>query len=149
MNGSLPVFVDTNVLVYSRDASEPAKQARAAAWLEELWRSRRGRLSWQVLQEFYVTVTMKLDPGMDPGRARAEVRELAAWEPVSTKQPVVEGAWALQDRFALSFWDALIVSAARVSGCRMLLTEDLQNGQRFEELEVVNPFQRPPEPARG
>ncbi|MDH3404718.1 MAG: VapC toxin family PIN domain ribonuclease, partial [Acidobacteriota bacterium] len=68
---------------------------------------------------------------------------------VSTKQPVVEGAWALQDRFALSFWDALIVSAARVSGCRMLLTEDLQNGQRFEELEVVNPFQRPPEPARG
>lgn len=67
MNDSHQVFVDTNILVYSRDASEPAKQARALAWLEELWRSRRERLSWQVLQEFYVTVTLELDPGMDPG----------------------------------------------------------------------------------
>ena len=144
MSAEPRVFVDTNVLVYSRDASEPDKQARAMAWLEELWRSRRGRVSWQVLHEFYVTVTGKLDPGMDPGRARAEVRELATWGPVETTQPLVEGAWALQDRFALSFWDALIVSAARASGCRILLTEDLQVGQRFDGLEVVDPFERPP-----
>ena len=142
MNGSHPVFVDTNVLVYSRDASEPAKQARARDLLEELWRSSRGRLSWQVLQEFYVTVTAKLDPGMHAQRARTEVRELATWDPVRTTQPVIEGAWALQDRFSLSFWDALIVSAARVSGCKTLLTEDLQHGQQFDELEIVNPFER-------
>lgn len=144
MSAEPRVFVDTNVLVYCRDASEPVKQPRAMAWLEELWHSRRGRLSWQVLQEFYVTVTLKLEPGMAPGRARTEVRELASWGPVETTQPLVEGAWALQDRFALSFWDALIVSAAKVSGCGVLLTEDLQPGQRFDDLEVVNPFARSP-----
>lgn len=137
------VFVDTNVLVYSRDASEPDKQARAIDWLDELWRDRRGRLSWQVLHEFYVTVTQKLDPGMTAERARAEVRDLANWEPVSADRGLVEEAWALQDRFSLSFWDALIVGAARKAGCDVLLTEDLQPGQRFDELEVVDPFEEP------
>ena len=70
------VFVDTNVLVYSRDASEPRKQKQAMAWMAELWESQAGRLSFQVLQEFYVTVTEKLQPGMEPQSARDDVRSL-------------------------------------------------------------------------
>ncbi|MBI4539827.1 MAG: hypothetical protein HY704_10010 [Gemmatimonadetes bacterium] len=75
------VFVDTNILVYSRDASEPEKQPRAMEWLELLWRSRRGRISVQVLEEYYVTVTGKLKPGMDRAVARSDVRAFEAWKP--------------------------------------------------------------------
>ena len=64
------IFVDTNVLVYSRDASEPEKQPLAMAWMKHLWENRTGRLSFQVLQEFYVTVVFKLDPGLEPENAR-------------------------------------------------------------------------------
>jgi predicted nucleic acid-binding protein len=74
-------FVDTNVLVYARDASEVEKQARAQEWLEPLWRRRSGRTSFQVLSEFYVTVTQKLSPGMAPEEARRDVRNLLVWQP--------------------------------------------------------------------
>ena len=75
------VFVDTNVLVYSRDASEPPKQRQAMAWMAHLWSTQTGRLSFQVLQEFYVTVTDKLQPGLDPHNARDDVRAMLAWHP--------------------------------------------------------------------
>ena len=68
------VFVDTNVLVYARDASEPIKQRRAALWVEHLWATRSGRTGVQVLNEYYVTVTRKLQPGMPRLQARADVR---------------------------------------------------------------------------
>jgi predicted nucleic acid-binding protein len=139
-----PVFVDTNVLVYRRDASEPEKQRQAEAWMENLWRSRRGRLSYQVLHEFYVTVTEKLDPGLGRESARREVRSLWTWRPLPVDARVVEAAWGIQDRYRLSWWDALIAAAAQVSGCRYLLTEDLQEGQELGDLRVVNPFLNPP-----
>ena len=63
------IFVDTNVLVYNRDASESQKQEQAKAWMAHLWSTKTGRLSFQVLQEFYITVTAKLDPGLDPESA--------------------------------------------------------------------------------
>jgi predicted nucleic acid-binding protein len=133
-------FVDTNVLVYFRDASEPQKQRRARAWLERLWASRAGRLSYQVLSEFYVTVTQRLDPGLEPVAARTDVRNLMAWQPVSADRAVMERAWAVQDRYRLSWWDALIVSAAQKAGCEILLTEDLQDGQVLDGPRVVDPF---------
>ncbi len=123
------VFVDTNVLVYGRDASEPTKQKQAMAWLARLWSEKTGRLSFQVLNEFYVTVTNKLQPGMDPQSAREDVRSLLAWRPIPVDARVVEGAWRIQDRYKLSWWDALIVSAAQASDCRYLLTEDLQENR--------------------
>ena len=138
------VFADTNVLVYARDAGQTEKQPRAAAWMRYLWTTRSGRLSPQVLHEFYVTVTSKLRPGMAPADARREVRELYAWRPVVLGLPEMEGAWVVQDRFGLSWWDALIVSAARVAGCRLLLTEDLQDGQQLDDVRVVNPFAHEP-----
>lgn len=134
------VFVDTNVLVYAWDSAEPEKQKQALAWMTYLWKERTGRLSYQVLTEFYITVTQKLDPGMEPERARRNVRLFFPWHPVQIDARAVETAWQIQDRYRLSWWDALIVSAARSAGCRYLLTEDLGNGQEFLEIKVVNPF---------
>jgi predicted nucleic acid-binding protein len=139
------VFVDTNVLVYGRDASEPTKQKQAMAWLARLWSEKTGRLSFQVLNEFYVTVTNKLQPGMDPQSAREDVRSLLAWRPIPVDARVVEGAWRIQDRYKLSWWDALIVSAAQASDCRYLLTEDLQENRKMSNVKVINPFRTLPE----
>lgn len=144
-----PCFVDTNVLVYARDASEPVKQPRARAWLDALWSARTGRISAQVLSEFYVTVTRKLDPGMTPDAARADVRDLAAWHPAPIDPATLERAFELEDRFQLSWWDALIVASAQLQGCRVLLSEDLQRGQRFDDVEVVDPFATEPPGTSG
>jgi predicted nucleic acid-binding protein len=137
-----PVFVDTNVLIYALDASDLEKQGAARLWRAELWRSRRGRISFQVLQEFYVKVTKKWPPAEQ--EARSEVRDLLAWRPVVVDEGIVEGAWKIQDRYQFSFWDALIVAAANSASCRFLLTEDLQADQELDGLLVVNPFKRDP-----
>lgn len=134
------VFVDTNVLVYAWDSTEPEKQKKALAWMTHLWKARTGRLSYQVLTEFYITVTQKLDPGMEPERARRNVSLFFPWHPVQTDARVIETAWHVQDRYRLSWWDALIVSAARTAGCRYLLTEDLRSGEEILEIKIVNPF---------
>lgn len=139
----MPVFVDTNVLVYARDASEPEKQARAREWMQHLWEKGSGRLSLQVLEEFYVTTTRKLKPGLKREDARADVLDLLAWRPVLVDGDVVEAAWSIEDRFRLSFWDALVVAAAHRAGCGHLLTEDLQNGADFDGVRVVDPFSVP------
>jgi predicted nucleic acid-binding protein len=138
------VFVDTNVLVYTRDASESQKQKQATSWMSHLWSTRTGRLSFQVLQEFYVAVTGKLKPGLDPNSARSDVRALFTWRPIPMGNRVIEGGWLFQDRYGLSWWDALIVSAAQVADCQYLLTEDLQENQRFGEVQVINPFHKTP-----
>lgn len=142
-------FVDTNVLVYCRDAGEREKQPRAQAWLEVLWRARSGRISIQVLAEYYVTVTRKLDPGLSVDRARTDVGMLRAWMPVALDYEVLQAAWTVQDRDGLSWWDALIVAAAQRLGCRYLLSEDFQDRQRFGDLEVINPFLHTPGKALG
>jgi predicted nucleic acid-binding protein len=140
----VPIFVDTNVLLYARDASEPDRQPRAREWLDLLWRERSGRLSLQVLTEYYQAVTRKLRPGLDRETARADVRDLSAWRPVRVDETVMEDAWRLEDRYGLSIWDALVVASARAAGCRHLLTEDLQHGQDLDGVIVVNPFRVPP-----
>jgi predicted nucleic acid-binding protein len=113
--------------------------------MTELWRSRRGRLSFQVLTEYYVTVTRKLRPGLDEETARQDVRALLAWKPVSLDKRILEEAWQMQDRHRLSFWDALILGAAQARACRYLLTDDLQHQQRIGNVVIVNPFRSPPE----
>lgn len=140
-----PVFVDSNVLVYWLDASEPDKQRDAQAWLRHLWSSRAGRLSYQVLLELYVIVTKKIDFPLSYDEARTVARTLVAWDPVLTDRQTIAGAWAVQDRYKLSWWDSLIVSAAKRARCRYLLTEDLQHGQDLGGVEVIDPFQISPE----
>ena len=138
------VFVDSNVLVYTLDSREADKQARAAAWLEHLWSNRRGRLSFQVLQEFYVNVTRKVRPPVEEEEARRVVRSLLAWQPVRVGAGELEAAWSIRDRHALSWWDALIVAAAESSDCRYLLTEDLQHGRDLGGVRIVSPFRTAP-----
>src|SRR5438132_98883 len=106
------VFVDTNVLVYAKDTTEPEKQPRAEAWLRHLWDSMAGRVSVQVLNEYYAVTTRKLQPGLKPEEARADVRSLRAWRPVSLDTALLESAWKTEDRFGLSFWDAPVGGAA-------------------------------------
>lgn len=139
------IFVDTNVLVYARDASERTKQPLAMRWIEALWEGRNGRLSAQVLNEYYVTVTRKLKPGLGAREARDDVQALFAWAPLPVDAALVEAAFEIEDRFELSYWDALIVAAARLSAARYLLSEDLQEGQELDGVRVLNPFFSRPE----
>ena len=138
-------FVDTNLLVCSRDASEHEKQQKAMKWMTRLWQDKSGRLSYQVLQEFYITVTHKLKPGLPVHIARMDVRSLMSWQPVPSSDSMLERAWAIQDRYALSWWDALIVSAAQIAECNYLLTEDLLENQHLGAVTVLNPFQAEPD----
>lgn len=137
-----PVFVDSNIFLYAVDDADPRKQQVARDWRAELWKSRLGRVSFQVLNEFYVNA-MRLKPAASD-EARAEVRDLLAWKPVVVDAAVLERGWKLQDRYRLSYWDALIVAAAKTASCGFLLTEDLQDGQKLDGVEVVNPFLRGP-----
>jgi predicted nucleic acid-binding protein len=135
-----PVFVDTNVLVYSRDMRDAEKHARAREWLEVLWDTKRGRVSPQVLHEYYVTVTLNLRPGLPVAEARSDMRALVHWLVTVDPEALIESAWALQDRCSLSFWDALVVGAAQAMECGFVLTEDLPAGHELEGVLVVNPF---------
>jgi len=140
---SVRVFVDTNILLYARDSNQPAKQPLALAWLTRCWRERCGRLSFQVLQEYYVNATRKLHPGLPKELARQDVRNLLAWQPVQTDALLLESAWSLSDRYGFSWWDAQIVAAARRADCEILLSEDMQHGLKIEGLRIVNPFLNP------
>jgi predicted nucleic acid-binding protein len=133
-----PVFVDSNVFLYALDNADTEKQQAALKWRAALWKSRRGRVSFQVLGEFYVNAIRILPTARD--EARAEVRDLLAWRPVVTDVKLLEQGWKIQDRYQFSYWDALIVAAAKTSSCGYLLTEDLQAGQNVDGVEVVNPF---------
>jgi len=139
---SAPVFVDTNVLIYALDDADRKKQEAAREWRAVLWKKRQGRISFQVLQEFYVKVTRKW-PNVRQD-ARSEVLDLLAWRPVTVDGVIIEHAWKIQERYQLSFWDALIVAAAKSASCRYLLTEDLQAGQDLDGILVVNPFRDDP-----
>ncbi|NKI36446.1 PIN domain-containing protein [Wenzhouxiangella sp. XN79A] len=133
-------FVDTNILVYSRDTRDPTKHRIARRWLAELWSSGNGRISTQVLKEYYQTVTRRLKPGMARDDARADVRDLQTWKPLELTAATFEQAWSIEDRMKISWWDALIVAAARQTGCTFLISEDLQSGQIIENLTIIDPF---------
>lgn len=137
------VFVDTNVLIYARESAESAKRLRALLWMKELWSGSNGRISFQVLQEYFAKLMHKNPELRD--QVRADIRDLLAWRPVAIDAVLLERAWKIQDRYKLSFWDSLIVAAARVAGCRWLLTEDLQDGQTLDGVTVVNPFRSRPD----
>ena len=138
-----PVFVDTNVFVYLHDDSEPEKKQRADDWIEFLVRRRAGRLSFQVLQEFYAVLTRTVRETVPGATARAIVRDLMAWRPTPIDLSILERAWAIEQRYALSWWDSLIVAAAHSSQCKFVLTEDLQDGQVLGEVRVIDPFAAP------
>lgn len=144
MRSASTVFVDTNVLLYAQDPRDPGKRVAAAGWLERCWREGSGRLSTQVLHEMYANL-LRVAPSLGVPAARALVARYRAWRPWVVDDSTVDLAWQLQDRHAFHYWDALMIAAAQQQGCRWLLSEDLQHGQRIDELQVVNPFVAGPE----
>jgi predicted nucleic acid-binding protein len=133
-------FVDTNVLIYAHDRSAGDKHVRARALIEALWASGSGCLSIQVLQEFYVNVTRKVAHPLTQESAAQIITDLSVW---SVHRPTVADllyAIRLQSRFQLSFWDAMIVASALQLGCHILWSEDLNPGQFYDQLRVINLF---------
>jgi len=134
------VFVDANILVYSEDSADQIKHKAAIAWLDVLWQQGIGRVSTQVLNEFYVVATRKVKPPMPAGDARAEVRRYELWQPWQIDGATVESAWAVESRYGLHYWDSLVVAAAQHMGCRYLLSEDMGHEQHYGGVQVINPF---------
>ena len=134
------VFVDTNILVYSRDLSEPTKRALAMDRLTELWQTGTGKISTQVCNEYYTTVTQKLKPGLSKDEAWQDIEALFAWQPLAVDKKVLIKAKACQRMYQLSWWDSLIVSASYYCNCNTILSEDLNSGQKYFGITVENPF---------
>ncbi len=132
--------MDTNILVYAHDGSEPAKQRVARQRLGDLWATRTGVVSTQVLQEFYVVATGRSSLAMPSADAREIVRLYSAW-PVVTVDPVlILTATELHERASISIWDAMIMAAAQRAGADEILTEDLSDGEPIDGVRIVNPF---------
>ncbi len=137
---SFKYFVDTNILVYARDNTEPEKQPIAKQWLTHLWQQESGRISTQVMNEYYVTVTQKLKPGLSREQARADLRALAVWQPLEISTQLIEASWDIQDQYAYSWWDTLVITASLFLDCKYLLSEDMQHQQKINNLTIINPF---------
>lgn len=133
-------FVDANVLVYAFDASAGRKQRAAQTLLERLWETNNGCVSVQVLQEFFVTITKKVPRPLTVDDATARIRELAAWRVFTPTADDVLDAIGLHVKASIVFWDAMIVVAAAESGCDVLWTEDLNDGQVLRGVRIRNPF---------
>ncbi|HEX3070822.1 MAG TPA: PIN domain-containing protein [Thermoanaerobaculia bacterium] len=135
---SVLAFVDTNVLLYADDRAFPLKRERAQQLIKEIASDKSGRISLQVLQEYFSAATRKL--GLKAEEARRRVEIYSRLDVVKLEVSDLLGAIDLHRLHGFSIWDALILRAALISGCRKVYTEDLQNGFRIENLEVVNPF---------
>lgn len=136
----MPSFVDTNILIYAEDKDAKTKHAVARDLVLQLWEDRDGVLSVQVLQELYVNVTRKLKKPLTGHKALEIVREYLTWTVVENTGKLLIEAVELQQKAQLSFWDAMVVQAALDAGCDRLYSEDLNAGQRFGSLIIVNPF---------
>ena len=141
-----PGFVDTNVLVYAFDKSSSPKKRVAQGLVSELMEEDRLRVSTQVLQELFVTLTRKVKQVCSSAEALAVMEDLAAWPLMVVDYAAIRAAVGLADQAKLSFWDALIVVAAARSGAVVLYTEDLNNGQEILGVRISNPFAQPAVP---
>src|SRR3954471_22364665 len=131
-------FFDTNVILYADDHSAPAKQKRAASLFAQHLASRSAVLSLQVIQEYFNTATRKL--GVTPVAAQEKVELLARTRVVRFDPSDIIAAIELHRLVSISFWDALLVHAARISGAAVLYSEDLQPGSKIGGVPIVNPF---------
>ncbi len=134
------VFLDTNVLVYAFDRSARRKHELARRLVEACWANENGCLSVQVLQEFCVTVTRKIVAPLESLAARQIVEDLSQWQLHTPAATDLLQAIDLAQRFQISFWDAQIIQSASSLRCSILFSEDLSHGQRYGEVQVINPF---------
>jgi predicted nucleic acid-binding protein len=141
MNGERALsFVDTNVLVYAFDKRDSPKKQVAQRLMNELLDEDRLRLSTQVLQELFVTLTRKVSQRCSSQEALEVLEDLTAWPLMVVDYGAIRAAGELADQAQLSFWDALVVVAAARTGATLLYTEDLNDGQEILGVRVTNPF---------
>lgn len=134
------VFVDSNILIYAHDADAGIKRDRAVEKLRQLWDSGDGRMSVQVLQEFYVNVTKKLATPIAHSTAREVVSSYGAWVLEPTTPVTVTRAIDIAAVAQIQFWDALIVASAEQADATHLYSEDLNAGQTIAGIKIVNPL---------
>jgi predicted nucleic acid-binding protein len=137
-------FVDTNILVYAHDRSTGVKYQRAQELLDRLWTSGEGVLSTQVLQELCISLRRKAHSPFSLREMRSLVHNYLSWQVVTNTPESVLRALEIEERYKISFWDALILQAAESAGTGVLYSEDLSDGRRYGEVRVVNPFNVPP-----
>lgn len=138
MTGRL--FVDTNILIYAHDLDAGVKHSEASRLLINLWEAGTGILSVQVLQEFYVNITRKIPSPLPKAIARGLISNYMAWQVELNTPQTLLNASEIEERYQLSFWDALIITAAYQGGADKILTEDLNHGQVIEGVVIENPF---------
>ena len=139
-NPEIDLFLDTNILVYAYDRSAGNKHTVSFQLMEGCWVNANGCLSIQVLQEFYVCVTRKIASPLDYQVARQIVADLANWRLHSPEASDLLQAIDFQHSYHLSFWDAMVLQSATRLGCKQLFSEDLNHGQTYGEVKVINPF---------
>jgi predicted nucleic acid-binding protein len=142
MSAEPQIFVDTNILVYAFDRSAGQKHTLALQLMEECWENENGCLSIQVLQEFFVNVTQKIFMPLDLQTARQIVADLAHWHLHTPEASDLLQAIDYMRDHRLSFWDAMILQSAARLACVRLFSEDLNHGQSYGNVRVINPFFR-------
>lgn len=135
-------FVDTNILIYAHDTAAGDKHARARALVEDLWASRSGVVSTQILQELAVNLRQKAKKPLDAKTTREVVSDYLTWQVVVNSGDSILEALELEARHQISFWDALVIQAAQMAGAEILYSEDLSDGQRYGTVRVKNPLTR-------
>jgi predicted nucleic acid-binding protein len=133
------VFVDTNILIYAHDSDAALKRDRAIESLRNLWETGGGRISVQVLQEFYVNATRKPKP-LARSVAREVISSYGAWVREATTVGTVLRASDIAEMAQISFWDALILASAEQAGATQVYSEDLNDGQSIVGIKIVNPL---------
>ncbi len=134
------IFLDTNVIVYAHDRSSGKKNTIAMEIMEYLWERKKGVISVQVMQEFYVCVTTKILKPLPLKVARKILEYILNWDLIINDEYITIKAINLQEKYRFSFWDSLIVQSAIQSQAYTLFSEDLSDGQIIENVKIVNPF---------
>jgi predicted nucleic acid-binding protein len=135
-------FLDTNILVYAHDQSAGEKHHVAVDLIRGVWETGNGCLSVQVLQEFYVTVTRKVARQLPIEEAVEIIRDLSFWQVHTPTAEDVLGAIDVQRHYKVSFWDAMVIHSAKCLSCKVIWSEDLSDGQAYENVQVKNPFKQ-------
>lgn len=133
-------FLDTNILVYAYDINEKSKRQLAKDILADCWNNRSGAVSTQVLQEFYVTLTRKLPKTLSSDEAREIIRDFLSWPIYQIASADIIEASEIEDQYGYTFWDSLVITAARNASAEILYSEDMQDGQKLDNLKIINPF---------
>ena len=135
------VFIDTNILVYAYDLSEPDKQEKALSYLDQLISLDQGVISAQVLSEFYVTVTGKIADKMNANQAEERIKNFCQIWPVLqlNEMVVIEAVRGVQDH-SFSYWDSLIWATARLNQVAIVASEDYSPDSYIEGIRFYNPL---------